>query len=376
MALRTPDNYTISVPRVYFACKTEASKEMQVDWLALANAIFGITDASGNVKNSYGNIVGTRDEILAKTYLGNLEEATVGGDVTTLEHYASIEGIRQLDKQVVLSRPITYELTLAEVDEKNMNRFIVGSEIDLTVSDLKVTGKTFYGSESETICVVTKKLNDPSKAKSYIEALWKSKGGSGNPPCANDHSYAFIIAKNPVGNWANLAGHIAYVDCNGDWDTWNPNQDSPLLWSFLKPAGTGATADFAMNKKVKLLDEMKNPVSGNNWATANIEYIFNSFDWVKYDTDVFGYTVVGTPQSIIAMDGAAAIISTTDIGHDLVHIVPRCSLIPSGDLGFSSDSWLNYTLTLTVLRDDEAQLKDRTPYVDIPYGYLFVCDLS
>ena len=78
--------------------------------------------------------------------------------------------------------------------------------------------------------------------------------------------------------------------------------------------------------------------------------------------DVFNDAAVG-------QEGAAIFSFETSIGKDFVYYVPKCTIKPSGNIGFGAEDWMTGTFTVEILKDATYTYKSTS----CPYGYL---DLS
>ena len=377
LAARNPEAYTIGVPQILFSPVPDSGNfAMWCDWRALASAAFGTTDGSGKVVNSKGNIVGTPEDILSSFYLGTLDGVNVGGDVETLEHTVANQGYEELDRVVVLQRPVEYALSFDEPDVKNLTRYFVGQETDLGLS-LKMTevaGKTFEGSDSQAVTVVDRRIGDPSAAMDTIIALWQANGGAGSMP--PNGTYGFIVGGTNedacVGEWEFRRQWLAYADFDFTAKTVG-------AWAYLRPKGTavdnvyGASTLFNTNAAVHSIPDSSpilNKCGGTMDWNVNATLGWNGFMWARADEGFFGYSVIGTRMSFKRTIGCAVIIQLTQIGTSLVHVIPKCSLMPDGSMAFNSDAWMQGSFQLRCLRDNSAVFTDRIPALPIPFGYV------
>lgn len=381
IAERNPDSYTIGMPQILFSpAPVSGNYRTWVDWRALASAAFGLTDGDGKVRNSFGNVVGTPKDIMTACYLGSLDSVNVGGDVETLEHTVANLGYEELDRVVVLARPIEYSLNFDEPDNKNLSRYFVGQESDLGLSlkMIEVTGQTFRGSETAAFTIVERRLGDPAKALESITSLWQANGGTGTPP---NGVYGFIVGGTNedacVGAWDGKRQWLAYAN----FDFTNGTVGA---WSYIRPKGTaegdiyGADVLFPVNGAVHSIpdsDPIVNKCGGTMGWNVNTKMAWNGFVWVRADDGFFGYSIVGTRQSFKRTYGAALIFTLTEIGTSMIHVVPKCTLMPDGTMAFNPDSWMQGSFKLNCLRDNSAAFLDRTPALPIPFGYIQTMEL-
>lgn len=380
---RNPEAYTIGVPQILFS-PTPASGNFAMwrDWRALASAAFGITDNSGKVVNAVGNVVGTPEEIMAEHYLGALDGVNVGGDVETLEHTVANLGYEELDRVVVLQRPVEYALSFDEPDVKNLNRYFVGQETDLGMSlrILEATGQTFQGSGSEAVTIVDRRLGDPTKAMETVISLWQSNGGEESMP--PNGVYGFIIGGTNedacVGAWEGKRQYIAYAD----FDFAN---ETVGAWAYIRPKGTavenayGGDTVFDTNRAVHSIPDSTpiiNKCGGSMEWNVNVQMAWNGFMWVRSDEGFYGFGVIGTRMSFKRTFGCAVVITLTQIGTSMVHVIPKCSLMPDGSMAFNADAWMQGSFQLRCLRDNSAAFIDRTPALPIPFGYVQTFEMA
>lgn len=373
---RNPDAYTIGVPQIMFSpVPTTGNFSQWRDWLALAHAFFGVTNAQGYVLNTYGVPVGTPEEIVKDCYLGALDNVTMGGDVETLEHTVSNRGYEETDRVVVLSRPIEYSLTFDEPDVTNLSRYMIGQQtmFSAALRQVRVTGQTFQGSKTDYVTIADKRIGDPTLAIDAVKNLWITAKGSGLPP---NGVYGFIVGGTNevdcVGPWKNKRNWVAYADINFVTKTVGP-------WSYIAPKGTAVGDAYGGDQVVTVNDAIfslpdSEPVVAACAATQewNAEKLlaFNGFEWVGADTDFYNFSVLASRMAYKKTFGCAFILTLTEIGTSLIHVVPRCSLVPDGTMSFSADSWLQGTFKMNILRDGGATFKDRDPALPIPFGYM------
>ena len=373
---RNPDMYSIGVPQILFSpLPTNGDLKYWADSKALISAFLGLTDNNGYVTNNFGNAVGTPADIRHNCYLGALDTASLGGDVEELEHTVSNLGYEETDRLVVLQRPLNYTLSFDEPDIKNLCRFMVAQEAEtgLALRQLSVTGKTFQGSGSPVVSVVDHTIGDPALAVETVMSLWLSEGGTGNPP---DGTYGFIIGgDNTVdceGEWANKRQWIAYAD-------FDFGAKSHTSWSYIRPQGTtlagsgDGTPIIAINSAIQSIPDSE-PVLNKCGATyqwnATSSLAWTGYGWFGSDEGFFGYTIVGATRAFKRTNGCAVVATLTEIGVSTVHVIPRATMMPEGNLDFSADAWVRGSFNLQVLRDAKAKMFDRSPALAIPFGFV------
>jgi len=376
---RTPDNYTIGVPKIFFSpIPISGNFQTWVDWMALTNAAYGVTDNYGYVKNTYDQPVGTAKEILAKCFLGTIDAPNVGGDIETLEHTVCNMGYEEVDRVVTLDRPLQYNFGFDEPDLLNLSRYFVMKDTNLNMSlkQLQVTGTTFRGSNTDAVTIVDFAIGNPDNALQAVRALWVSNGATGEPP---NGTYGFIIGGNNttdcVGAWENKRNWIAYTDLDFTADTIG-------TWLYLRPKGTAASDLYGADTLIDInngvhsipdSDPVVSQCSGNFEWNINAARSFNGFSFVRSDEGFYGFGVVGTKTAFKSTYGCALVLMKTEIGRSYMHIIPRCNMMPEGSMAYSADDWIRGNFTLTVQRDNNAVFQDRIN-TDIPFGYIQVND--
>lgn len=385
IADRNPESYTIGVPQVMFSPLPEnGDLKYFVDFKALIDAYIGNTNMAGHVLNSYGNAVGTPDSIREACYLGALDSSSLGGDVTELEHTVCNLGYEEVDRSIVIDRPIEYTLTFDEPDQKNMDRFIISSEAELGLSlrplraeAATLGGKTFAATKSDVVVVVSHTIGNPEEAEDTIRSLWMS----GNPSSLNPPNgfYGFIIGgDNTVdleGEWVNRRHWIAYREFTFDGTAVGSD-----AWSYIQPQGSMYVPDegsgpayptFHINNTVISLPDSKPCVvtcaDVDEW-NAVAPLAWTGYGWVGADEGFYGLSIVATSKAFKRVVGAALVVTLTTIGVSVLHIIPRASLFPEGTLTFNSDSWMNGQFKLIIQRDAKARLFDRSPAQAVPFG--------
>lgn len=371
---RTPDSYTIGVPQVLFSpIPAHGDLAYWVDHKALMDAFMGVTNDAGYVINSFGNAVGTPADIRYETYLGAIDNSSLGGDVEELEHIVSNKGYQEVDRLVVLSRALQYSFAFDEPDIKNLGRFMISQEADtgLALRQLSVTGVQFQGSGSSVVTVVDHTIGDPEGASEAIISLWMSQGGNSLPP---NGTYGFIIGGDNtidcVGEWEFKRQWIAYA--NFDFAS-----KTHTAWQYMRPEGTIAagmsdTTDIVpINASVQSIVD-SSPVVNRCGSTyqwnATSTLAWTGYGWLGSDEGFFGYTIPSTTRAFKRTNGCAVVCMLTDIGVSNVHVIPRATMMPEGTMDFSADSWVQGSFTLSVLRDAKAAMFDRKPALAIPFG--------
>ena len=85
-------------------------------------------------------------------------------------------------------------------------------------------------------------------------------------------------------------------------------------------------------------------------------------------TQIVGITVFD--ENAVTAEGAMLMVFPTTIGRQWKYHIPKCSIKPSGDLGFGADDWMSGTFEIEVLKDETFTHTFDTSAVDCPYGYI------
>ena len=376
---RNPDNYTIGMPQVLFnPLPANGNFQRWIDCHALAHALFGVTNNAGQVVNAFGHAVGTPKAILAECYLGALDKASLGGDIATLDHTVSNYGYLETDRSIVLNRPYVYSATFDEPDVKNLTRYLVGEETNLgaPITSLAFPGTVFAGSLTPALTVFSRSCGNPANAVAEVMSLWTGAGADGLPPSG---VYGFIIGgtneEECVGEWANKRHWVAYGAI--DFTRANPDKQS-VTWTYLRPDGTAVGGVNGDDSKLKLnvtclcvpdSTPVVNFCGEQPQWNASAVLAWSHYGWYGADEGFYAYSIVGSTMAFKRATGCAVLATVTEIGTSLIHVIPRCTLMPDGSMDFSADQWQQGTFKLSVQRDASAKYIDRKPASNIPYGY-------
>lgn len=127
MATINTDNYSIGMPDVYFCNdSTPAGSSVTVanaytDLATLLNAVGGGDSTDATARASFS--------------LGNLPEASIAPEYTSLEHSISNKGSKELDKEVITEKNLSFTLSFDEINVSNVQRFLM-ADMDGTASAL------------------------------------------------------------------------------------------------------------------------------------------------------------------------------------------------------------------------------------------------
>lgn len=105
------------MPDVYFCNKNVSSNQVTTTSAALDLAI---------LLNAVGGTAAADTSTRGKYTLGNLPEASITPEFTTLDHFISDKGSRKKDKTVVTEKTMAITLAFDEINFKNINRFLMG----------------------------------------------------------------------------------------------------------------------------------------------------------------------------------------------------------------------------------------------------------
>ena len=150
MTSRNPEHYTVGIPKLFFYQQKNLEDDRIVDGVALLRAYVGLVDlGSGQVLNADDvSTCKTPEEILAEAYIGNIVSSSLGGEITTQEHTASVEGRQEIDKRILTRRSITYTLGFDEPNKKNLERFFSGAKVGFPLSKVCLGKTTARGSQA------------------------------------------------------------------------------------------------------------------------------------------------------------------------------------------------------------------------------------
>lgn len=150
MTSRNPEHYTVGIPKLFFYQQKNLEDDRIVDGVALLRAYVGLVDlGSGQVLNADDvSTCKTPEEILAEAYIGNIVSNSLGGEITTQEHTASVEGRQEIDKRILIRRSITYTLGFDEPNQQNLERFFSGAKVGFPLSKVCLGKTTARGSQA------------------------------------------------------------------------------------------------------------------------------------------------------------------------------------------------------------------------------------
>lgn len=140
---RNPEHYTVGIPKIFFYEQTNANDANAVDGVALMRAYCGLSDLdTGHVINADDiSTCWSADQIMDRSYVGNIVSSQLGGEITTVEHVASNEGRKEVDKIILSRRSLTYTLGFDELNKQNMQRFFAAQNMTFPTSEV-IKGKT------------------------------------------------------------------------------------------------------------------------------------------------------------------------------------------------------------------------------------------
>ena len=152
MTSRNPEHYTVGIPKLFFYQQKSLEDSRIVDGVALMRAYIGLVDAAtGHVLNADNiSTCKTPDEIMAEAYIGNIVSNSLGGEISSVEHTASVEGRQEIDKRIMTRRSISYTLGFDEPNKQNLERFFSGSRVNFPLSKVCLGKTTARASTSGT----------------------------------------------------------------------------------------------------------------------------------------------------------------------------------------------------------------------------------
>lgn len=135
---RNPEFYSVGIPLLFFFRVDNVDDPQAVDMIALLRAYNGIVNvANGRVLNTadYDTCL-TPEEMLEEAYVGNITSNTMGGEINSIEHVASAEGRKEVDKVVLTRRSLTYTMGFDEMNQQNLMRFFAAQEVVYPTSEV------------------------------------------------------------------------------------------------------------------------------------------------------------------------------------------------------------------------------------------------
>ena len=126
MATVDTENYSIGMPDVYF-CNTAT-----VEGTGTVTPTTALLDLA-SILNAVGTDSSTEERALYS--LGNLPEASIAPEYSTLDHYISDKGTRKKDKEIVTEKNLAITLSSDEFSIENIQRFLM-ADTDGTASEL------------------------------------------------------------------------------------------------------------------------------------------------------------------------------------------------------------------------------------------------
>ena len=147
---RNPQFYTVGIPQMFFHPVDDPDDLQAVDVTALARAYSGIVDiTSGRVLNvNDRDTCFTPEQILENAYVGNVVSNSMGGEIKSTEHVASVEGRKEIDKIVLIRRSLEYTLQFDEMNKQNLLRFFAAQSVVYPTSELISAKTTARGTQS------------------------------------------------------------------------------------------------------------------------------------------------------------------------------------------------------------------------------------
>lgn len=154
---RNPEFYTVGIPQFFFYQVTNPDDDRAVDVIALWRAQAGIVDLeSGCVTNADDvSTCLTPEQIMEAAYIGNITQASMGGEVTSVEHTASVEGRKEVDKQVLTRRSLQYTLGFDEPNKQNIKRYFSAQSLAYPAHRSALGKTTASGNQSAAADFVT-----------------------------------------------------------------------------------------------------------------------------------------------------------------------------------------------------------------------------
>jgi hypothetical protein len=116
-------NYSIGMPDVYF------------DNTGVTNNTVTTTTANSCLRTLLNAIAVDGSTAARALYsLGNLSEASLTPEYSTLDHFISVNGSRLKDKTIITEKNLSINLTFDELNMKNLERFLMATDDDSTAA--------------------------------------------------------------------------------------------------------------------------------------------------------------------------------------------------------------------------------------------------
>ena len=122
----------------------------------------------------------------------------------------------------------------------------------------------------------------------------------------------------------------------------------------LSPASGSSTGTIDYGSGAIVLDYENPP---DNGSSILVDYTY-----------IVGITVFD--ENAITAEGAMLMVFPTTVGRQWKYHIPKCSIKPSGDLGFGADDWMSGTFEIEVLKDETFSHTFDSSAVSCPYGYI------
>ena len=147
----------------------------------------------------------------------------------------------------------------------------------------------------------------------------------------------------------------------------------------MRPDGTAAGGVIGDNTKIKNNNTclsvpdsfpVVNFCGDQPQWNADAVLAWSHYGWYGADEGFYSFSIIGATQAFKRATGCGLVCTLTEIGVSMIHVIPRCTLMPDGSMDFSADQWQQGTFNLSVQRDAAARFIDRKPAQNIPYGYV------
>jgi len=132
--------------------------------------------------------------------------------------------------------------------------------------------------------------------------------------------------------------------------------------------------DKRKDKTVAIQKSLTIPFTFDEINSTNLKKFFFAADITNATAaDTAKRSAVMQSQSI-PLEGTAVMVMSTDIGKDLMYVIPRCALKPNGTIPLSIDAWIQGKFDIEVLHTMSYNASGGT--TSAPYGFLDVTQVA
>lgn len=288
-------------------------------------------------------------------HLGNAPEVTLAANVTRLDHYSSMSGLKAKDKSAVSQISPQISFTLEEFDGDNWMMLVYG------------TSETVSQAASDEVSFT---INTPEKGRYY--ELGKLSVQTKRLPHGTVTGGPFQAGETITGGTSSATGKVLAVQATyllvavlsgtfgatetitgGTSNATATTTSAPVAVSGLVVAKSGstvhaATTDYVVDAKLGRVF-----ITEDSGITASVTFTFGCAA-VTY-TRIKGLTS-------LSRTGRLRFISDNPEGGNYELVAWKCQPAPNGDTGLISDDWGNMKFQADVLKDSS---NPDSPYLDL-----------